>query len=124
VDDLFRRFSDVMAQALGSSWAFIAAMLSVVLWGIAGPMIGFSPQWQLIANTGTTIITFLMVFIIQNTQNRDSRAIHIKLNELLAALEQPSDELVGVESRPEHEQRQIAHSPFPENGPVSPQEGS
>lgn len=81
----------------GSSWSFATAVLVLLVWGLSGPLFGFSETWQLVVNTGTTIITFLMVFLIQRTQNKDSRALHLKLNELLAAMEGASNRLVNVE---------------------------
>jgi len=79
----FRRFAFWVAGALGTHWAFLAAVLVVVGWAVTGPLFHFGEQWQLVINTGTTIITFLMVFIIQTTQNRDGRAIQLKLDELI-----------------------------------------
>ena len=86
VKDLFRRFAHRTAHAVGSVWAFFVAAAVVLVWGITGPLFHFSDTWQLVINTGTTIVTFLMVFLIQNTQNRDSREIHLKLDELLRAV--------------------------------------
>ena len=86
VKDLFRRFSRLTAQAVGSVWAFFIALLVIVVWAVSGPLFHFSDTWQLVINTGTTIVTFLMVFLIQATQNRDSREIHLKLDELLRAI--------------------------------------
>jgi low affinity Fe/Cu permease len=79
----FRRFATTAASALGTHWAFLAAVLIVAGWAATGPLFQFGETWQLVINTGTTIITFLMVFLIQSTQNRDSRAIHLKLDELI-----------------------------------------
>lgn len=81
--DLFRRFACAASVALGSHWVFMAAIALVVAWALTGPLFDFSETWQLVINTGTTIITFLMVFLIQSTQNRDSKAIHLKLDELI-----------------------------------------
>jgi low affinity Fe/Cu permease len=83
----FAAVATKIAQGAGSSWAFIIAALVVISWAISGPIFGFSDTWQLVINTGTTIVTFLMVFLIQNTQNRDTRALHLKLDELLRAVE-------------------------------------
>lgn len=80
---LFTRFANAVSRAVGSSWAFIVAALLIVGWAASGPVFDFSDTWQLVINTGTTIITFLMVFLIQNTQNRDAKAIHLKLDELV-----------------------------------------
>jgi low affinity Fe/Cu permease len=87
----------------GGSGAFLLALLVVVLWVASGPFFRFSDTWQLVINTGTTIITFLMVFLIQRTQNKDSRAIHLKLNEIVAAMEGASNRLVDVEDISEEE---------------------
>src|SRR5262245_35933702 len=83
--DWFRRFALVASAALGTHWAFLAALLLVIGWAATGPLFDFGESWQLVINTGTTIITFLMVFLIQTTQNRDSRALHLKLDELIRA---------------------------------------
>src|SRR5438045_2901275 len=82
---------------LGSAWAFASAILIIVIWGLTGPTFHFSNTWQLIINTGTTIVTFLMVFLIQNTQNRDAKAAHLKLDELIRALKGARNELVDLE---------------------------
>lgn len=81
--DVFRDFALHAAHYLGTYWAFLAALLVVLIWAATGPLFGFSETWQLVINTGTTIVTFLMVFLVQATQNRDSRAIHLKLDELI-----------------------------------------
>jgi low affinity Fe/Cu permease len=83
VSDHFRRLAERTAHAVGSPWAFLLAFLTIVIWGVTGPYYRFSDTWQLIINTGTTIVTFLMVFLIQNTQNRDTRIVALKLDELL-----------------------------------------
>ena len=87
----------------GSSWAFGSAVAVVVVWAVTGPYFGFSDTWQLVINTGTTIVTFLMVFLIQRAQNKDSLAIHLKLNEIVAALEGASNRLISVEDLTEDE---------------------
>ena len=105
-ESLNTRFSSLAARAsqmVGSAWMFIAAIAIIILWGISGPVFHFSDTWQLIINTGTTIITFLMVFLIQNTQNRDAKAIHLKLNELIHAVSQAHDELIDVEKLSDEE---------------------
>lgn len=83
----FRRFASATSVACGSPWAFLGAVLLVVVWALCGPLFDYSTAWQLVINTGTTIITFLMVFLIQSTQNRDSKNINIKLDELLRAMQ-------------------------------------
>jgi low affinity Fe/Cu permease len=100
---ILERFSFKATQATGTSTAFILALSVIVVWGITGPIFGFSDTWQLVINTGTTIVTFLMVFLIQRTQNKDAQAIHLKLNEIVAALEGASNRLIDVESLTEDE---------------------
>ncbi len=87
----------------GSSWAFALAVLVVVVWAVTGPYFRYSDTWQLVINTGTTIVTFLMVFLIQRSQNKDSQAVHLKLNELVAAVEGASNRLINVEELSEDE---------------------
>jgi low affinity Fe/Cu permease len=100
---MLERFSLKATKAVGTSTAFILALLVVVVWGITGPLFHFSNTWQLVINTGTTIVTFLMVFLIQRTQNKDAAAIHLKLNEIVAALEGASNRLIDVEDLTEDE---------------------
>lgn len=95
--ELFRKFAQATSQAVGSSWAFILAFLIIVVWAITGPMFHYSDTWQLVINTGTTIVTFLMVFLIQNTQNRDAKAIHLKLDELIKGVKGARTGLVNLE---------------------------
>lgn len=94
---LFEKLSAKVTKATGSSTAFILAFLVIIVWGITGPVFNFSNTWQLVINTGTTIITFLMVFVIQQSQNKDTIAIQLKLNELIAASGTASNRLVDVE---------------------------
>jgi low affinity Fe/Cu permease len=93
----FRRFAHRTADVVGSPWAFFVSIGIVVLWAATGPAFRYSDTWQLIINTGTTILTFLMVFLIQNTQNRDAKAIHLKLDELIRAVEGARTKLVHLE---------------------------
>jgi low affinity Fe/Cu permease len=95
--ELFRKFAQTTSQAVGSSWSFILAVLIILLWAVTGPMFHYSDTWQLVINTGTTIITFLMVFLIQNTQNRDAKAIHLKLDELIKGVKGARTGLVNLE---------------------------
>lgn len=111
MNDTFRKFSRAASELLGSPWAFVAALLVVLVWALLGPAAKYSQTWQLLINTGTTIVTFLMVFIIQNTQNHDSRAIHLKLDELIHALEHARDDLVDIEDATEDEQK-ARHAEF------------
>lgn len=101
--NLFERFANKMTAFTGSSTAFIVSCTIIILWGISGPLFDFSETWQLVINTGTTIITFLMVFLIQKTQNKDSKAIQLKLNELLATSEKASNRMVDIEDLTEEE---------------------
>jgi low affinity Fe/Cu permease len=94
---IFDRFSYKVTKAAGSPAAFLMALFTIVIWMISGPVFKFSDTWQLVINTGTTIITFLMVFIIQQSQNKDTVAIHLKLNEIIAALEGASNRMIDVE---------------------------
>lgn len=99
----FDRFSTKVTQITGRPVSFIVAILIVVIWAVTGPIFNYSDTWQLVINTGTTIITFLMVFVIQQSQNKDTAAIHLKLNELIAASETASNRLVSAEDLTEEE---------------------
>ena len=99
----FERFAGKVITATGSSWASITAMAIIVIWGVTGPLFNYSDTWQLVINTGTTIITFLMVFIIQKSQNKDGKSIQLKLNELIAATKEASNRLIDVEDLSEEE---------------------
>ena len=101
--DAFHNFAHVCAQVTGSVWAFLIACLVIVVWLVTGPVFNFSDTWQLVINTATTIITFLMVFLIQNTQNRDARALHLKIDELLRAVGDARTGLVNLEKLSEAE---------------------
>jgi len=100
---MLERFSLKATKATGTSAAFVIALSVLIVWAISGPLFHFSDTWQLVINTGTTIVTFLMVFLIQRTQNKDALAIHLKLNEIVAALEGASNRLVDVEDLTEDE---------------------
>ena len=97
IRDAFHVCARVASNVLGTPWAFILAIAIIVAWGVTGPMFHYSDTWQLIINTGTTIVTFLMVFLIQNTQNRDAKAVHLKLDELIRALKGARNQLVDLE---------------------------
>ena len=97
IGDRFEALSEAVTRWTGSTAAFASAIGVIVTWGVLGPLFGFSDTWQLVINTGTTIVTFLMVFLIQRAQNKDALAIHLKLNELVAALEGASNRLIEVE---------------------------
>jgi low affinity Fe/Cu permease len=98
VSDAFRAFAHRSSTLLGSAWAFCGAVLVIVVWLVTGPAFHFSDTWQLIINTATTVITFLMVFLIQNTQNRDAKAVHLKLDELIRAVGGARNQLVDLEN--------------------------
>lgn len=107
---VFTRFTTRTSKVLGHAWVFIAALVVLVVWALTGPLLHFSDTWQLIINTGTTIVTFLMVFIIQNTQNRDTAAIHVKLDALMRELQVSNLKLYDAENEGEGElERQREH---------------
>ena len=109
----FRKLAYGTAEIVGSPWAFLVGVGIVLVWGLSGPAFHFSDTWQLVINTGTTIVTFLVVFLIQGAQNRDSRALHLKLDELLRAVEHARTSLVALEGRTDDEldrlQQEFAH---------------
>ncbi|GAA3986395.1 low affinity iron permease family protein [Mucilaginibacter dorajii] len=105
--NLFERFANWATIATGSSAAFLIAISIIIVWGVTGPIFKYSDTWQLIINTGTTIVTFLMVFLIQKSQNKDSKAIHLKLNELLASHQGASNRMVDIEDLNEKELDQL-----------------
>ncbi len=96
--DRFGRFAAFASGWLGSKWAFAGAGMVILIWALVGPIFHYSDAWQLVINTGTTIVTFLMVFLIQNTQNRDARAIHLKLDELIHAIDKARDQMIDIEN--------------------------
>jgi len=101
MDELFRKIAKSGSAVFGSAWSFVGAIAIVLVWALTGPLFHFSDTWQLVINTGTTIVTFLMVFLIQNTQNRDSKALHLKLDELLCAVKEARTGLVCLENLPD-----------------------
>lgn len=105
---LFRRFAHATAEAIGTPYAFVLALTAVVIWAALGPLAHFSDTWQLVINTSTTIITFLVVFMIQNSQNRDSKAIHLKLDELICAMKHARNRLVDAEDLDDDQIAQLA----------------
>src|SRR5438477_4534809 len=107
VNDSFRIFARRSSIVLGTAWAFIGAIVIIAVWGLTGPTFHFSDTWQLIINTGTTIVTFLMVFLIQNTQNRDAKAVHLKLDELIRALRGARNNLVDLEKLSDEELKRL-----------------
>ena len=105
----FRRIAHGASHAVGTARAFVAALILVVAWALAGPFFHYSSGWQLTINTATTIITFLMVFLIQHTQNRDAQVMHLKLDELIRAVTDARDELVDMEDLSDEELRRLQH---------------
>jgi low affinity Fe/Cu permease len=103
INELFRRFSRHAAKAVGSPWAFMVAVATIAVWAVTGPLFHFSDSWQLVINTSTTIVTFIMVFLIQNTQNRDAAAMQLKLDELISAIKQARNQLVDLEDLPDEQ---------------------
>lgn len=103
----FSLFAKHVAIAIGTPYAFVIALAAVIVWAFLGPMFGFSESWQLVINTGTTIITFLVVFLIQTTQNRDSKAIHLKLDELIHVISRARDRLIDAEDLSDEELDQL-----------------
>jgi len=107
MDRIFTRIATAIAGFAGQPIAFVIAILAIVLWGVSGPLFGFSDTWQLVVNTTTTIITFLMVFLIQNSQNRDAAAMQAKLDELLRAIDNARGEFIGIEHLTDREVEKI-----------------
>ena len=101
--DAFGKFAAAASSWLGSKWAFVGAIVIIAVWALTGPLFHYSDTWQLVINTGTTIITFLMVFIIQNTQNRDARAINLKLDELIHAIDTAKNQMMDIEKLSDEE---------------------
>src|SRR5687768_9083895 len=105
----FHKIAHFVAELMGNAWVFSLAVAVIVVWALTGPLFGFSDTWQLVINTGTTIVTFLMVFLIQNTQNRDAKAIHLKLDELLRAVKDARTGMVDLEEMSEEELDKLHH---------------
>src|SRR3954464_3986616 len=104
----FGRMAAKTAGWVGSAWAFTLAILTIVLWALSGPHFHYSDTWQLVVNTATTVITFLVVFLIQNTQNRDARALHLKLDEVIRALNSARNEMINIETLSDTELEHLA----------------
>jgi low affinity Fe/Cu permease len=105
--DFFRKFAHRSSELVGTPWTFLVAVAVVILWALSGPLFGFSDTWQLVINTGTTVVTFLMVFLIQNTQNRDAKAIHLKLDELIRAMNGARNGLLNLEALSDEELKRL-----------------
>ena len=103
INESFRKFAHFVSNVAGSPQAFILAVVLIIVWGVTGPLFHFSDSWQLVINTGTTILTFLMVFLIQNTQNRDARVMHLKLDELIRGVQTARNKLVDLEEMSDEE---------------------
>src|SRR5438067_1165211 len=108
MNELFRHFAQRISQLVGSSWAFILAVVIILVWAVTGPVFHFSDTWQLVINTGTTIVTFLIVFLIQNTQNRDAKAVHLKLDELIRGVKGARTGLVDLEDLTDEQLQDLA----------------
>jgi low affinity Fe/Cu permease len=106
--DLFTRMAGWTIRVTGGRWGFLSALGAVLIWAILGPFCNYSENWQLVINTGTTIVTFLMVFLIQNAQNRESKALHLKLDELILAMSRARNELIDIENLTEEQLDLIA----------------
>jgi low affinity Fe/Cu permease len=104
----FHVFATHAANWVGTKWAFLVAILIIIFWLVAGPYFHYSDTWQLIINTGTTVVTFLVVFLIQNTQNRDARAIHLKLDEIIQSIDQAHNEMIDIEHLSDEELQKLA----------------
>jgi len=108
VGDGFQVFATQSSSWVGSKWAFAGALGSILVWGATGPHFHYSDTWQLVVNTATTIVTFLMVFLIQNTQNRDARALHLKLDEVIRAIQQADNNMINIETLSDEELQELA----------------
>ena len=121
--DVFTKFTSKVSLILGHAWIFVAALVILLVWALTGPLLGFSDTWQLIINTGTTIVTFLMVFIIQNTQNRDNLAFNLKLDVIMKKLGITAEDLLDAEEQSdkflEKKRRQIQPNHFAKRGSKS-----
>ena len=107
INRAFTQFANMVSRITGRAWTFMVCILFVLAWALTGPLFGFSDTWQLVINTSTTIITFLMVFLIQNTQNRDSATMHLKLDELIRAVEGAHNALLDLEELTEDDLNQL-----------------
>ncbi len=107
MNEFFRKFSVASSTLLGSPWMFVANLFLIIVWAVSGPFFRFSDTWQLVVNTATTVITYLAVFLIQNTQNRDARAMHLKLDEIIVSIEGARNRFVDLEHLPDDELKKL-----------------
>lgn len=117
--ELFRKLAHAASEAAGTAWAFILAATVIVVWAFTGPLFGFSDTWQLVINTGTTVLTFLMVFLIQNTQNREAKALHLKLDELIFSIKGARNAMMNLDDLSDEELARL-HGEFQRLGMVQP----
>lgn len=110
---MFRKLAQLFSDFLGHPLAFFISVAVVLAWALVGPVFGYSDTWQLVINTGTTIVTFLMIFLVQNTQNRDAKAIHLKLDEIIRSIKNARNDLVGIEDEPDQRLKDL-HQEFHE----------
>ena len=103
MNEMFRKLAHKASEAAGTAWAFVLAASVILVWALTGPLFGFSDTWQLVINTGTTVLTFLMVFLIQNTQNREAKAIHLKLDELILSIKGARNTMMNLDDLPDEE---------------------
>jgi low affinity Fe/Cu permease len=115
MERIFTAIAQSIAYVVGTAWAFAAAAALIIVWGISGPLFGFSDTWQLVVNTATTIVTFLMVFLIQNSQNRDAAALQAKMDELIRSVTDARNQFIGIEHMTEEEVEQIRKALEDEN---------
>ena len=107
-EHFFQTFATKASSAAGTKWAFLLAALTIVVWALLGPIFHYSDTWQLVINTATTVVTFLMVFLIQNTQNRDAKALHLKLDELIHAITSAKNDMIDIEKLPDEELKRLS----------------
>lgn len=117
--EVFRKLAHAASEAAGTAWAFILASSVIVVWALTGPLFGFSDTWQLVINTGTTVLTFLMVFLIQNTQNREAKALHLKLDELIFSIKGARNAMMNLDDLSDEELARL-HREFQRLGMVPP----
>jgi low affinity Fe/Cu permease len=117
--EIFRKLAHAASEAAGTPWAFITAASVIVVWAFTGPLFGFSDTWQLVINTGTTVLTFLMVFLIQNTQNREAKALHLKLDELIFSIQGARNAMMNLDDLSDEDLARL-HSEFQRLGMVQP----